>query len=154
MDKKQFTKLIDERIKLIRTEYGLTQEKMADVLGISKKTLIQIEKGRQSVGWTGSVAVASIFADSVLLRETAGGDITEIIIALSFNDVDVSYPKTWGGRLWWETIFEQENFRIQQNIFSRHYRILDATDCRRYTSFSLEETRDELGNLIKSSSQE
>lgn len=154
MDRNQFTRSIDERIKLIRTEYGLTQEKMADVLGISKKTLIQIEKGRQSVGWTGSVAVASIFADSVLLREMAGGDISEIIIALSFNDVDVSYPKTWGGRLWWETIFEKDNFRIQQNIFSRHYRILDGTDRRRYTTFSLDEVKDELENLIKSSSHE
>lgn len=154
MNKKQFTNNIDERIKMIRTEYGLTQEKMAAIIGISKKTLVEVEKGRQSIGWTGSVAVASIFADSILLREMAGGDISEIIIALSFNDVDVTYPKTWGGRLWWDTIFEKDNFRIQQNMFSRHYRILDKTDRRRYTSFSLEEVKDELDNLITSDSKE
>jgi Predicted transcriptional regulators len=44
MGKKQFVKLMDEKLKLIRTEYGLTQDKMALILGISKKTLIEIEK--------------------------------------------------------------------------------------------------------------
>jgi DNA-binding XRE family transcriptional regulator len=50
MNKNEFIKLLDGKLKLIRTEYGLTQDKMASVLGISKKTLVEIEKNRKSLG--------------------------------------------------------------------------------------------------------
>ncbi|MEN6328213.1 MAG: helix-turn-helix transcriptional regulator [Syntrophomonas sp.] len=104
MNKKEFVKLMDEKLKLIRTEYGLTQDKMAAILGISKKTLIEIEKNRKSLGWTNSVALASIFSDSTILYDAIGGDMSDIIIAVAFKDVDVDYPKLWeakfGGRLY------------------------------------------------------
>ncbi len=54
MTREEFIQMMDEREKLIRTEYGLTQDKMAIALGISKKTLVEIEKGRRTLGWTGA----------------------------------------------------------------------------------------------------
>lgn len=114
MEKTQFVKLMDGKLKLIRTEYGLTQDKMASILGISKKTLIEIEKNRISLGWTNSVALASIFSDSTVLRDAIGGDVSDIIIALAFKDIDVDYPKTWGGKVWWKTISEKNAI-----VFSR-----------------------------------
>lgn len=141
---------MDEKLKLIRTEYGLTQDKMAAILGISKKTLIEIEKNRKSLGWTNSVALASIFSDSTILQDAIGGDVSGIIIALAFKDVDVDYPKTWGGKVWWKTLCEKENgYHIQQNIFSRHYRILDQENHRIYASFSLEDTEAVIDELTK-----
>lgn len=148
MEKKQFIKLMDEKIKLIRTEYGLTQDKMASILGISKKTLIEIEKNRKSLGWTSSVALASIFSDSNILHDATGGDGSDIIIALAFKNVDIDYPKTWGGKVWWKTITELSGYRIQQNMFSRHYRLLDQENSRRYASFSLEETETILNEIL------
>lgn len=139
MEKKQFIKLMDEKLKLVRTEYGLTQDKMSLLLGISKKTLIEVEKNRKSLGWTGSVALASIFSDSTILQDVIGGELSDIIIALAFKNLDVSYPKTWGGKVWWNTISIKNGFCIQQNIFSRHYRLLDEKNCRIYASFSLKE---------------
>lgn len=150
MEKKQFVKLMDEKLKLIRTEYGLTQDKMAVILGISKKTLIEIEKSRISIGWTGSVALATIFSDSTILRDVAGGDVSDIIIALAFKDIDVDYPKTWGGKVWWKTISEKKCYRIQQNMFSRHYRLLDQENRRIYASFSLKDTEDILEDILNS----
>lgn len=94
MKKEVFIKFMDEKLKLIRTEYGLTQDKMAAILGISKKTLIEIEKKRISLGWTSSVALASIFSDSTILRDAIGGDISDFIVAVAFKDVEVDYPKT------------------------------------------------------------
>jgi transcriptional regulator with XRE-family HTH domain len=44
-----FIELVDNKLKLIRTEYNYSQEKMAKILGISKK-------GRSSLGWTAAVA--------------------------------------------------------------------------------------------------
>ena len=46
MTKKEFAAALDSALKAVRKEYGFTQEKMAAVLGISKKTLVEIEKGR------------------------------------------------------------------------------------------------------------
>ena len=78
MNKNEFIKLLDGKLKLIRTEYGLTQDKMAS--GISKKTLVEIEKNRKSLGWTSSVALASIFSDSTILHDAIGGDISDLIM--------------------------------------------------------------------------
>lgn len=141
MKKRDFVKFMDEKLKLIRTEYGLTQDKMAVILGISKKTLIEIEKNRKSLGWTSSVALASIFSESTILHDAIGGDMSDIIIAVAFKDVDVDYPKTWGGKVWWKTISEKKGYRIQQNMLSRHYRLLDQENRRIYVSFNLEETK-------------
>lgn len=148
MEKKQFVKLMDEKLKLIRTEYGLTQDKMAIILGISKKTLIEVEKNRKSLGWTGSVALASIFSDSTILHDAIGGDMSGIIIALAFKDVDVNYPKTWGGKVWWKTISENKGYRIQQNLFSRHYRLLNHENHRIYASFNIEETEEVMNKIL------
>jgi DNA-binding XRE family transcriptional regulator len=103
-------------------------------LGISKKTLVEIEKSRKSLGWTVSVTLASIFSDSTILRDAIGGDVSDIIIALAFKDIEVDYPKTWGGKVWWKTISEKKCYRIQQNLFSRHYRLLDQEN-RRFIYF-------------------
>lgn len=150
MEKKQFIKLMDEKLKLLRTEYGLTQDKMAAILGISKKTLIEIEKNRKSLGWTNSIALASIFSDSTILHDSIGGDVSDIIIALAFKDIDVDYPKTWGGKVWWKTISEKKCYRIQQNMFSRHYRLLDQENRRIFASFSLKETEEILEEILNS----
>jgi DNA-binding XRE family transcriptional regulator len=148
MNKIEFIKLLDEKLKLIRTEYGLTQDKMASVLGISKKTLVEIEKNRKSLGWTSSVALASIFSDSTILYDAIGGDISDLIIAVGLRDVDVDYPKTWGGKVWWKTITEVKGYRIQQNIFSRHYRLLNQANRRIYASFSLKDTEAAMEEVI------
>ena len=60
MDRKEFIREMDIHLKLVRTEYGYTQELMASILGLSKKTLVEIEKGRSSLGWMGAVAFSSL----------------------------------------------------------------------------------------------
>ena len=49
MDRTTFIENTDARVKLVRAEFDLTQEKMALLLGLSKKTLVEIEKGRASL---------------------------------------------------------------------------------------------------------
>lgn len=147
MEKEQFVSIMDDKIKQIRIEYGLTQEKMAPILGISKKTLVEIEKKRKSLGWTGSVALASVFSDSKILNEAIGGSISDVIITVAFRDTKVTYPKTWGGEIWWKTIEEKHGNRIQQNMVSRHYRVLDQKDRRLHATFNFEEAKETLDTL-------
>jgi len=149
MDSGQFIDVMNSKLKLVRTEYGLTQEKMAAMLGISKKTLVEIEKERKSLGWTCSVALASVFSDSRTLHDAIGGDIAGLIIALAFEEIEVNYPKTWGGRVWWKTVTEEAGYRIQQNMFSGHYRLIDQENRRVYSSFSLPVTENILKKVLR-----
>src|SRR3712207_9282403 len=59
MNRNEFIEKIDSKLKLIRNEKEFSQDKMSEILGISKKTLVQIEKGRASLGWSGAVVVRS-----------------------------------------------------------------------------------------------
>lgn len=154
MNKDEFVKMLDDRLKLVRTEYGLTQEKTAIVLGISKKTLVEIEKGRRSLGWTGAVCMASIFCESEILKNDFGGELSDLILSLAFEDINPTYPKTMGGKVWWKTTHKKDGYKIQRNIISFHYRLLDENDCRIISSFDLGEVKARLLEEIKSSPKE
>ncbi len=49
MTKEELVSEVNSKLKLVRTEYGLTQDKMSVILGISKKTLVESEKGRRAL---------------------------------------------------------------------------------------------------------
>lgn len=138
MTKKEFAAQMDENLKAVRKEYGFTQEKMAAILGISKKTLVEIEKGRSSLGWTGAAAAAAIFRESAILQEAYGGELSDLVEALAFADAKPQYPKTMGGKVWWRETLKKKGYRIQQNLISGHFRLLDKEDHRLMASFELE----------------
>ncbi len=137
MNRDDFIKKLDKKIKLIRNEKGFTQDKMAEVIGISKKTLIQIEKGRASLRWAGAVAVGFLFKDSEILQMTFGGEPQDIILSLAFENYEGNYETTMGGRIWWRDFLVAGDYKIQQNIISNHYRILDKQDRRICSSFDI-----------------
>lgn len=135
MSRDSFVRKVDALVKLVRTEYGLTQEQMAHCLGISKKTLVGIEKGRGSLGWTGSAAMCSLFSQSAVLQNTFGGEMSDILKAYAFEQTVPRYPRTMGGRIWWEVTVQGDGWKIQQNYISRHYRLLTADNKHICSSF-------------------
>lgn len=147
MTREKFISKVDEKLKIIRTEKDLTQDKMASILGISKKTLVQIEKGRGSLGWSGAVTLCTIFKDSEILQVTFGGDTEDIILSLAFEGYENNYEKTMGGKVWWNDICNQGRYRVQQNIISKHYRILDDIDRRICSSFDIEYIKERMNEL-------
>lgn len=148
MTKKEFAERMDGLLKPVRKEYGFTQEKMAAVLGISKKTLVDIEKGRRTLGWTGAAAFAAVCGASRILQEEFGGEMADLVAALAFADAVPRYPKTMGGKVWWREVAREGGFRIQQNILSGHYRLLDGEDCRVMASFERECVEQCLAELL------
>lgn len=147
MTREEFVAELDRQVKLVRTEYGFNQEIMARVLGISKKTLVEIEKGRSSLGWTGAVALCAIFSGSQVLSGLLGGEAGDMVRALAFQDLRPTYPKTMGGKVWWRFVETVGPYTIQQNILSQHYRALDREDGRVCSSFDLKEIRQRLREL-------
>lgn len=117
-------------------------------MGISKKTLIQVEKGRSSLGWTGAVAFCTLFKDSEILAMVFGGHPLDIILALAFEGYEASrFEKTLGGKIWWQEVESKGEFKVQQNIISQHYRILDGEDRRVCSSFDYNYIKHRLGEL-------
>ncbi len=149
MNREEFIKKVDEKLKLIRNEKEFTQDKMANILGISKKTLVQIEKGRSTIGWSGAVTLCTIFEHSEILQIAFGGDTKDIILSLAFHGYENNYEKTMGGKLWWSEINEREKYKVQQNIISKHYRILDHMDRRICSSFDIEYIEKIMDELCK-----
>ena len=147
MTREDLIREMDRQVKLVRTEYGLTQEAMARALGMSKKTLVEIEKGRSSLGWMGAAAFCTVFSGSQVLARLLGGEASDMVRALAFEDLRPTYPPTMGGRVWWRTIEERNGFRIQQNILSQHYRALDSQNGRVCSSFDLEQVRRQADEL-------
>lgn len=148
MKREEFINTVSRKLKLIRTEYGITQETMSGMLGISKKTLVETEKGRRELSWTEVIAVVTVFEKSEVLQGIAGGEAGDVIHALAFEDRHIQYPPTMGGKVWWRVIDEKKGIRLQQNYVTGHYRLLDKDDCRLISSFDrneVEEYRDSLG---------
>jgi DNA-binding XRE family transcriptional regulator len=151
VNKELIIELISTKVKLIRTEKGYTQDKMAEVLGISKKTLVQIEKGRTNAGWTNTVAICALFRDSEVLQFSLGDDPLVVIETMAHNSTSIFKEKTLGGKVWWKQIQEKGSFRLQQNLISQHYRILDNQDYRWFNSFDLEEALKQFDTLATDS---
>ena len=147
MNREEFIREMDTQVKLVRTEYGYTQEMMAQVLGLSKKTLVEIEKGRSSLGWMGAVAFAMLFSESRILSSLLGGEASDMVKAIAFEGKKPFFFPTMGGKIWWRTIEEEERWIIQQNIISQHYRALDRHNRRISFSLNLEELRKRVREL-------
>ncbi|WP_461205770.1 helix-turn-helix transcriptional regulator [Clostridium sp. DL1XJH146] len=140
--------IVSKKIRLIRTEYNFSQEKMADILGVSKKTLIQIEKGRTLAGWTVIVAICGLFRDSEILKMILGDDSIEILETITFGNIDIPRNVTGGGKIWWKIVVVEKGFKVQKNIISGHYRIIDGFSRRWYSSMSEINVQDKLKELI------
>lgn len=138
MTRDEFIKAMDDKCRLIRTEFGYSQDKMSEILGMSKKTLVQIEKDRSTLGWTGAVALCTIFAKSEIVQMTFGGPPEDVVMALAFGNAERQYAKTLGGKVWWADLETADGYKIQKNIVFQHYRILDREDRRICSSFEYE----------------
>ncbi|OAT83033.1 transcriptional regulator [Bacillus sp. MKU004] len=147
MKKEEVITIISDKLRLIRTEAGYTQDKMANVIGISKKTLVQIEKRRVDASWTAVIAVCALFRDSETLVSSLGGEPLEVIETLAREGVDFRKEKTLGGKVWWKEIKKSHEYVLQQNLFSKHYRILDRDHYRIYSSFNEEESENRFNEI-------
>lgn len=140
MNKKEFMNEMNDMVKVVRAEFNLRQDRMASIMGISKKTLIEIEKGRISIDWSTAIVFATLFSESKILQNQYGGEMSDMIKAIAFGeDEETVFPKlvkTMGGKIWWRILEEDEHYKIQQNIISNHYRILDSDNRRIISSYN------------------
>ena len=147
MNSEQLIEQISQRAILIRTEAGYSQETMASILGISKKTLVQIEKNRTAASWTVVVAMIALFSDSEIIQSLLGDAPLEVIRTIAHNGLDRPKGKTLGGKVWWKELENKSGFRIQQNLISQHFRILDKEDYVWFSTFDEQEVMERFHEL-------
>lgn len=139
MERERFVSACDENLKSVRTEFSFNQEKMAYILGISKKTLVEIEKGRSSLGWSGSVTLCSLFSGSAVLISVFGENLADVMRNIAFESGEPSYRRANATRVWWHKRFEKDGYIIEQNIVSQHYRLLSPDNSVLASSFDMNE---------------
>lgn len=138
MTKDEIIERVSEKLRLIRLESDYSQDKMAEIIGLSKKTLVQIEKGRVKANWSTVVSVCALFRESETIRYLFGGEPLEVLETVVKEDIDIRKEKTLGGKVWWRELDRKAGFILQQNIISQHFRILDMENFRVFSSFKEE----------------
>lgn len=138
MTRESFIALCDRKEKLVRNELGYSQEKMSALLGISKKTLVEIEKWRSSLGWQGAVTLCTLFQNTRGITLTFGSDIPALLRALTedaayLQPVESPYAA-------WVPILELGDLLIEQNSASQLYRLRKELETLA-SSFELAELR-------------
>ena len=118
---------------------------MALMIGISKKTLVEIEKGRSSLGWSGSVVLCSVFSISEILNDTFSADPLELMRNIAFENSEPNYKQANTYRIWWQPVIQNDDYLIEQNIVSQHYRLLSKDNKVIASSFNI----DDLKKLIR-----
>ncbi|PLR90083.1 helix-turn-helix transcriptional regulator [Bacillus sp. T33-2] len=149
MIKEEIIVKVSEKIRMIRAEVGYTQDKMAEIIGVSKKTLVQIEKGRAYANWSTVVTVCALFRETETILFLFGNEPLEVLETIAHEGSDYRKEKTLGGKVWWREILKENGFILQQNILSQHYRILDEDDFRIYSSFDETEAKQRFEELAR-----
>ena len=140
---------ISEKLRLIRTEAGYTQDKMAEIIGVSKKTLVQIEKGRVLANWSTAVSICALFRETETVQFLFGNEPLEVLETVAREGIDIRKSKTFGGRIWWRVVSKKNGYILQQNILSKHFRILDERNYRIFSSIDERLSRQRFKELTK-----
>ncbi len=143
MNKMEFCKKVQSILEDLRKDIGMTLEEMALTIGLSKKTLIQIEKERNLLKWPEAVTFTSIFNEHELVKSIFGDEVIDIIQTIAIQKPPRRQLKTLGGESWWKTLITKEGFRLQQHKISRHLRILDQENYRVYFTYSKSDAKNE-----------
>jgi DNA-binding XRE family transcriptional regulator len=125
---------------------------MAELLGMSKRMLTQIEKGKTQVLWIHTIGICALFSESSTLISLVGDDPLYTIQMLSYEKPYRPKNKTYGGKVWWKELKTLGNFSLQQNMISQHFRIVDDEQDRWYSTFDEQEATLKLIELYKEDS--
>ncbi|MBC9785216.1 transcriptional regulator [Heliobacterium chlorum] len=142
-----FDQLVSAKLRPIRTDADLTQDKMAEIIGISKKTLVDVEKGRKTLGFTAASLTAILFRRGEPVQSLFGDMTIDVVEFVSTRAKSRAWYKTLGGPVWWIEESRQGPFIVQKHRFTPYYRIIDSDHYLHYYSLNREETFQRLAEL-------
>jgi DNA-binding XRE family transcriptional regulator len=142
MTKDQLIQITSQSLRLIRNEYHLSQDVFSEMIGITKKTLVQIEKDRALASWSVVIAVIMLFEDCQILKMNLKEEPSRVLKSIVFDAIELPKNQTMGGKMFWRTLKKEAGFIIQQNYFSGHYRLVDGMGKRFLSSYHRNDIED------------
>ncbi len=147
--KQDLIEKISGSVKLLRAEYNYSQQEMANSIGLSKKTLIQIEKDRLFLSWCATCAVCAVYRTSRQLSMELGEDPVNLVETLAHNDLQ-SYPESESKNyVFWDVVEESGGYILAKNILTEHYKITGKDGKKYFSSFDLKKITARFNDLIK-----
>ncbi|MGP4071969.1 helix-turn-helix transcriptional regulator [Piscibacillus sp. B03] len=136
MNEQELVKILSSKIKLVRSEFNYNQDEMASILGVSKKTIVQIEKERQLASWSVVVTFASLFRDSTIIQQELGEeDVVYLLQTIARKNINLQNSQKWMNQSLWKVIDEKNGFILQRHVITKYYRIVDQLGYRVFSSF-------------------
>lgn len=80
-----------------------------------------------------------------------GDEPLEVVRLVTFDTIEQPTMKTLGGKVWWKEVEKRGEFKLQQNMISQHFRIIDDANYRWFSSFEQEEAKLHLQMLERKS---
>lgn len=84
-DKKRIATALAENLGMLRKKIKITQEELAEKIGVSRHTIIAIESGKKEMNWSICLALIMIFSENdetknlLEFLEIIGDNISNII---------------------------------------------------------------------------
>jgi len=149
MTKETLIQTVSKNIRRIRHEFHWSQDRFSEMIGITKKTLVQIEKERSLISWSVCVTTVLLFENSETIKDRLGENPRALIEEILYQGVLTPKNQTMGGKFFWSDVFIQSGFIVQKNLFSSHYRLIDGYGKRYLSSFSYPLIKKGLENIIQ-----
>lgn len=148
LEKEQFITKATSIVKDVRLALSLSQEVMAELIGMSKKTYVQVEMGRRRLSWAESVSFCCCFKSQKIIKDTFVDDPCTLAENITSDEAK---PSTGSGArsYWWVEITRGHNFFVQQNIMTGQYKILDLFGNVVLTTSSIDVIKEYVSQNIK-----
>ena len=95
--REELTVAVSNSLRSIRQETKLTQEELANILGISKNTIVNIEKKDSTLSWPLVISIVTLFNQTPTIQEIIKGEsFIEVIAYCSFMENKKTNPILYG----------------------------------------------------------
>jgi DNA-binding XRE family transcriptional regulator len=90
VNRKDLIKMVSSELIKIRKECKLTQDELAEILGISKNTIVNVEKNNKELSWAVVMSLIMLFNQTTSIQSIVGKDNSamELITKCAFLDKD------------------------------------------------------------------
>ena len=82
LDRDKYTALMSQNLQILRLKANLSQEDLANLLGVTRQTISAIETGQRTMSWTVFLALFLLFLNNK--------DTKQLMIALGIYTKEIS----------------------------------------------------------------
>ena len=137
LEREIFIAKVSSVVKDVRIESSISQETMAYILGMSKKTYVQVELKRRKLSWSETVTFCCLFRQSPIVIDKIGDNSLSHIATIASEEIE-ALSKTHSKSYWWNEIIRDSESYILQNVITGQYKVFNNQDEEIFSTFSID----------------